>query len=123
MAETGSSQIVGMMAVTAVFGVVGAEVRQAKEPNAPGAVNHFIADPFLVVAGATVATAILVALNEFGGEPGHTLGVGLAGLSLLTMALVQGGPVWGLLGNLFGSTGRKKATTSATTTTKKVTVA
>ena len=97
------SRIIGMMAATTAFGVIGAEIRNAKTPRTAPAdkIGLALADPFLIVLGGTIATAILVGFAEFGGEVGQKVGTGLAGLALLTTVLVSGGPVWIAIGNVF----------------------
>lgn len=109
-----SSKILGLMALTAVFGVIGAEIRNAKTTKGRSTsdiVGVALSSPFLVIAGATIATVILVALADFGGDAGETLGVGLAGVTLIGTMLIQGGPVFDAVNGLFAKT---------KTTTKKV---
>lgn len=117
-----TKDIVAMMAVAITFSVIGAEIRNLDKATSPtgsgGVVGKVIADPFLVILGGTTATALLT-LVALAGEPGRTLGVGLAGLTMVTALFVSGGPVWKALSNLLGAkpTTPLGATTVTTTPT------
>lgn len=102
-------KILGMMAIVGVLGVVGAEIRnnKAKGQTTNDKIGVALASPFIVFAGVTVATVILVSLAQFGGEPGETLAEGLAGVALVGTLLVQGAPIFDALGGLFKVTPKK----------------
>lgn len=110
-----SSRILGLMALTAVFGVIGAEIRgQTKKTTGADKLGYILGSPFLVIFGAAAATVILVSIADFGGDVGETLGVGLAGVALLGTMLIEGGPVFTAINKLF-----TKSSTTTTTSTKK----
>lgn len=96
-----SAKIVGMMAIAGLASVVGAEYRAANKTTSKP--NTFLGSPFLVIAGATGATVVLVLIADFGGAPGEAWATGLATLVLLVAVLFQAAPVWKALSNVFKS--------------------
>ena len=104
--SAGATKILGMMALVGVLGVVGAEVRNANTKTQPPAdkIGIALSSPFLVLAGVTLSSVILVSLASFGGEPGETLGVGLAGIALVGALLIEGQPIAGAVTGLFKKT-------------------
>lgn len=93
-------KIVAAMAVTAIFAAVG----EYANPQ-----NHKPPDPFKVILGASLATAMLVGIAEFG-QGGERLGVGLSAIAVLSATLVYGGPVWKTLSNAVSKAGTKPTT-------------
>lgn len=124
------------MAVAVLFSVIGAEIRNVQATSTPGTQTTGLAkpkapaspnvpglfyEPPLIFLAGTVATAGLVLLTDTG-SVGETLGVGLAGLSMVTALLVNGGPVWRAIGGAVGSKpttplGSTTGTTPSTSTT------
>lgn len=100
-----ATKILGMMALVGVLGVVGAEVRNTKTKTKPAdKIGIALSSPFLVLAGVTLSSVILVSLASFAGEPGETLGVGLAGVALVGALLIEGQPIAGAVTGLFKKT-------------------
>lgn len=107
-------KVFGFMAAAVLFSIIGAEIRNVQATasttalhNPPsggkgGSTPGLLYDPPLIFLAGTAATAMLVLLTETG-STGETLGVGLAGLSMVTAVLVNGGPVWRALSNAVGS--------------------
>lgn len=112
----GTKTIVAMMAFGTAFSVVGAEIRAAKTPAVTTKVEKALADPFLIIFGGTTAAALLALLAQ-AGEAGSTFATGLAGLYLVTVLFVNGGPVWNALSSALGGKPTKPLTTTSTTTT------
>jgi hypothetical protein len=118
------------MAAAVLFSIIGAEIRAVQNtsspgdsttalhnpstPNGSGSGPALLYEPPVIFLAGTVATAMLVLLTETG-STGETLGVGLAGLSMATAVLVNGGPVWRALSNAVGS--KPTSPTSSTTAT------
>jgi hypothetical protein len=100
-----------MMFGTMIFGVVHAEVTNNKAKKKPGVkFATALGDPFLVIIGSALGTAILLTMSDFGGPVGD-FSVGLAGLTLLGSVLYGGPTVFHVI----------KGATAAPTTTPAVT--
>jgi hypothetical protein len=100
---TGNARtIVGLLAVAMVFSIISAEIGADNSTSKSKAQSAF-SEPFLIIAGGTIAAAILSLIADTG-ETGRQFGIGLAGLATVTAVLVNGGPVWTALQKLLGST-------------------
>ena len=89
-----TAKILGMMTLATMFGVVHAEVTNAGTKKPPGVKwASALGDPFLVIIGGAVGTAILLTVSDFGGPAGD-FAVGLAGLTLLASTLYSGPTVF-----------------------------
>lgn len=97
-----SAKIVGLMTVATAVSIAGAEYRTVSGKT--DTADKVLSSPFLIIAGATGATVILVLLADFGGDPGEAWGSGLALLVLLVSVLIQAGPLWKKLSTAFQTT-------------------
>jgi hypothetical protein len=102
-----SRTIVGLMGVAVVFSVISAEINPKKGTSA-------FSEPFVIIAGGTIAAALLSLIAE-AGDTGRRFGVGLASLACVTAVLVNGKPVWTTVENLVG--GKNTGSTGSTTPT------
>lgn len=90
-----TAKILGMMALATIFGVVHAEVANANSKGTTGSkITNALGDPFMVLAGGTLGTAILLTLSDVGGDAVGDFAVGLAGLTLLAAAIYSGPTVF-----------------------------
>jgi hypothetical protein len=96
--KAGNKTIFGFMAFAVIFSVVGAEIKRVEKAQASA-----LTEPVTIFLGGTVAAAILTLLSDTG-DTGREVAVGIAGLALVTAALVNGKPVWDALNHLLGST-------------------
>ena len=86
-----TAKILGMMALATILGVVHAEVVNAKSKGTTGSkITNAVGDPFTVLAGGTLGTAILLFISDIGGKPGADFAVGLAGITLLASFIYAG---------------------------------
>jgi hypothetical protein len=115
---TGNARTVaGLMAIAIVFSVISAEIKVVS--GAKGTtVNGAFSEPFLIIAGGTIATVILTLISDVGNS-GRQFAVGLAGLACVTAVLVNGGPVWKAVNGLLGSKNTAPTGTTAPTTATK----
>jgi hypothetical protein len=102
--DSAQRKIVAAMLVTGLFALVGeyANPQPQTKPN-----------PFRVILGGSVATAILVGMAELG-DAGERFSVGLATIAVLSATLVYGGPVWKVLGTAVGGQGKGGQPTTPT---------
>lgn len=111
-----SASIIGMLAASAILGVVGAELKLAKSKGTKA--TKFLESPFLILAGTTMVALISLGFADFGGEIGESVGKGLAGLVLLFSALEAAGSVWTAGSKYLGAkTGHATATGKQLTNT------
>lgn len=95
-----TAKIIGFMALATILGVVRAEVTNANaKASTTSKIGHALADPFLVMAGGTLGTAILLTLSDVGGSAIGDFAVGLAGLTLLAAAIYSGPTAFGVIKN------------------------
>lgn len=102
--------IFALMAATVVFSLLGNEVEASKNKTNP------VGSSGRILLGGAIAGTILIGISNMG-DPGAELGQGLAIVAAATSVLVYGGPVWTLLGGLFGSTAPTSSTISTVPTT------
>jgi hypothetical protein len=114
-APTGNARTVaGLMGLAMLFSVIGAEIK-ALEPAKGGVeLPAAFSEPFIIIAGGTVATVALVVIADLG-QGGRKFAVAFAGLAMVTAVLVNGGPVWSAILNLTG--GKATGETGSTTPT------
>ena len=105
--DNAQRQIVAAMVVTAVFAAVG-EYANPQSKNPP--------DPFKVILGASLATAILVGMAELGEGP-EAFAKGLATIAVLSATLVYGGPVWKAVSGAVASSSSSPSAKAAAPTT------
>ena len=98
--DQGSRLVAGLMGITVLFAVIGAEVKASTGPKA-NPVAGLAKGPEILVGGV-VATALLTLLSH-GGDAGRQFAIGLALVSMTTATLVYGGPVWDAANRTFGS--------------------
>ena len=106
--------IAGFMGFAMIFSIVGAEIRSIHPAKGAKPTGALFTEPVLIFLGGTVATAILVLIADTG-DSARQVAVAFAGLSLLTAALVNGGPVWSALGSTFGAKSTGSTGTTGTT--------
>lgn len=114
-APTGNARTVaGLMGVAMIFSVIGAEVKALNPPKGGVQLPKAFSEPFVILAGGTIATVFLVLISDLG-DTGRQFAVGLAGLAAVTAVLVNGAPVWTAILNLTSS--KPTAPTAVTATT------
>ena len=94
--DSAQRRIVAAMVVTGLFSLVG----EYADPR-PGTK----ANPFRVILGGSIATALLVGMAELG-EAGEKLGQGLATIAVLSATLVYGKPVWTTISKALSTQGQ-----------------
>jgi hypothetical protein len=111
-----SRKVVGLMAGAVIFTVLSEEIKmhQKGATTGPPTAGH-LSSPAKTILGGTIATALLSFMTE-AGPTGQQLGVGLAAVTAVTAVLVNGGPVFTVLRNLFGAQVTTGSTSSTGTT-------
>lgn len=106
--DSAQRKIMAAMIVTGLFALVG----EYADPR-PGASHP---NPFKVILGGSIATALLVGMAELG-EPGERLGLGFATIAVISATLVYGGPVWSVISKAVSPTGKGGTSTPPTNPT------
>ncbi len=91
--------ILMLLAFTMAFSIVGYERAHANADSSPQTV---LLTPGTVLLGGGVAGVLLIGMTH-AGEAAADFAQGLAVVAAATAILVNGGPVWNLIGGLYGN--------------------
>lgn len=92
--------IVGTMAFATVFALLSTLIEQGTGQTTPGTAAH---PSVRIMIGGGTGTILLLMISH-AGEPGEQLAEGLALVTMVTVVLVKGAPLWKWANNLFGTT-------------------
>jgi len=112
------STIVGLMAWSAMFALVGNEINTVQAGKGVSGAAKDVTTPITeggkIIIGGTVGTAFLLMLSH-AGTGGQELATGLALITAVSSMIIWGKPVFGLLSNTFSSKPTTPISTSLNT--------